>query len=367
MSATETEIKNDGALRLNPIAATARLLTVDRRFVSGVFLGLALLAGGYAVSQNGLAVVVTGKSDPKSELLSEQISIIAMAKKKEAEDCATGNVEGSVGWGINTALRVHLEFASAMPNVERLFDVNKDCFSGLSSLVDLSFAIPSLATIIAAAQQAVLEYAKKKICSAVGEVTTMVTGPINQAVTTVNGISGFGNLNGLTAGLGSPGGMRQVDPNLGAAYNVGVSGTYTTLDRFGNRGQASTTDTTGQGTTGQSQYERVQGLNQQLATAQGQLGPARQSAQTAQNNYDACVASGNGNCSAQQAQAQTAQTALTNLETQISALTTEINTLLGQQGGAGGTTTGKSSVAVPSQAGVKSEQSMTQRLSNLFR
>ena len=53
--------------------------------------------------------------------------------------------------------------------------------------------------------------------------------------------------------------------------------------------------------------------------------------------------------------------------TQISALTTEINTLLGQQGGAGGTTTGKSSVAVPSQAGVNSEQSMTQRLSKLFR
>lgn len=374
MSATE----NDAQARLTPIAAAARLIPLDRRFAAGALLGLTLLAGGYALSQNGLTQAFTRSSDPKSELLSDQISVIAQAKIKEAEECATGTVEGTVGYAINISLKAHLEMASAMPNVEKLFDVNKDCFSGLSSLIDLSFAIPSLATIIAAAQAAVMEYAKKKICSAVAEVTTMVTSPINQAIGTINGIAGFGNLNGLTAGLGSPGGMTMVDANLGAAYNVGTSGTYQMTDRFNNRGQASTDGTNNGGTT-QADYERVQTLNTQLGNLQAQLGPARQEAQQAQSRLDACGAAGGGECASLQAQAAAAQTNVTNIQNQITSVQNQINTLLGQTGmGSGGTAGAGGSGSTGGAGGQQQpvlhkdqqqqpqQKSLTQRLTGLF-
>lgn len=141
------------------------------------------MGGGYAISASGGG---GSPSDPTSTLLSDQESVITAQMRADAQACASGTQQGTVGNAINMSLKAHLELASASPNVEQLFDVNADCFAGLSALLDLSFAIPSLATIIAAAQQAVIAYAKKKICSAVSRVTGMVTGPINQAIGQAN-------------------------------------------------------------------------------------------------------------------------------------------------------------------------------------
>ena len=206
----------------------------DKRFVAGTVLGLSLLAGGYALSAGGTGGGGGGSSsDPTSQLLSEQESAITVSMRQDAEACAKGDKEGTVGHAINMSLKAHLEMASAMPNVEQLFDVNADCFAGLSSLIDLSFAIPSLATIISAAQNAVMAYAKKKICSAVSRVTGMVTAPINQAIGQANQY--IGALNGLSANLNSSGGLSLIDPSLGSAYNVGQTGTYTTGQPFANQ------------------------------------------------------------------------------------------------------------------------------------
>ncbi|WP_240533834.1 hypothetical protein [Aeromonas veronii] len=57
--------------------------------------------------------------------------------KADAEDCATGTKDGTIGHSIKQALDIHTELASATPNVESLFDVGSDCFSGLSQIFDL--------------------------------------------------------------------------------------------------------------------------------------------------------------------------------------------------------------------------------------
>lgn len=72
--------------------------------------------------------------------------------------------------------------ASATPNVESLFDVNDSCFASVSQIIDLSFSIPSLGSILSSAQDAVLKYAQKKVCSTVGKVSGMVTSICTSAV-----------------------------------------------------------------------------------------------------------------------------------------------------------------------------------------
>lgn len=336
----------------------------DKRFVAGTVLGLSLLAGGYALSAGG-----TGgggsSSDPTSQLLSEQESAITQQMRQDAEDCAKGDKEGTVGNAINMSLKAHLELASAMPNVEQLFDVNADCFAGLSSLIDLSFAIPSLATIISAAQNAVMAYAKKKICSAVSKVTGMVTAPINQAIGQANQY--IGALNGLSANLNSSGGLSMIDPSLGSAYNVGQSGTYTTGQPFANNPQTPVGDSTGGGS-GTGSYTQVQQLTQQLGQVQATLGPAQQAMGQAQQSLNYCQQVGSSSCTSEQSAFDAAQQNVQNIQGQITSLQNQINALLGSTGSATGKSTqlSSSSMQAPSTATAQPNQSLTQKLSNLF-
>lgn len=165
-------------------------------------------------------------AEPEDELVSQQVSIVAESIRTEAEGCVTGTTNGTIGYSIKQALNMHTELASATPNVESLFDVSNNCFSGLSQIFDLSFAIPSLGSIIGAASSAVVSYAEKKICSAVSEVTGMVTSPINKAIGNINGYGSITDLNGLTNGLIRQG-MSEIDPSLGAQYHPKREGTYT--------------------------------------------------------------------------------------------------------------------------------------------
>lgn len=322
-------VNDGGALAPNRVAASLRAVG-DRKFFAGMTLGLALLAGGYAVSQEG-GGGGGGGSDPQSEVITEQVSVIAERMRQDASQCATGNTEGTVGHAINTSVKVHLELASAMPNVERLFDINGDCFSALSSIIDLSFAIPSLATILAAAQDAVLQYARKKICSAVAQVTGMVTGPINQAIGTINGIAGFGNLNGLTAGLNGGGGMSTINPNLGAGYNQGQSGTYVTGMPFGNRPQTPV----GSGPSGggsDANAQRVQQAYEAYAALQVPLQQARQRLDAAEAALAGCAE----NCGALQAARDNAYAQWNNINQQYQDAARHYENVLAQVGGGGG-------------------------------
>ena len=335
----------------------------DKRFVAGTVLGLSLLAGGYALSASGVGGGGGSPSDPTSQLLSEQESAITQQMRQDAEECAKGDKEGTVGHAINMSLKAHLELASAMPNVEQLFDVNADCFAGLSSLIDLSFAIPSLASIIAAAQDAVLTYAKKKICSAVSKVTGMVTTPINQAIGQANQY--IGALNGLSANLNNGGGLSMIDPNLGAAYNVGQSGTYTTGQPFAGNPQTPVGDSTG-GNPGAGASTQVQQLLQQLGQVQASLGPAQQTMGQAQQALNYCQQVGSSSCTSEQAAFNAAQQNVQNIQSQITSLQNQINALLGGSGGAAGMPGKSSSMQAPSSATAQPNQSLTQKLSNLF-
>ena len=337
----------------------------DKRFVAGTVLGLSLLDGGYALSAGGVGGGGSS-SDPSSTLLSDQESVITAQMRQDAEDCAKGDKEGTVGHAINMSLKAHLELASAAPNVEQLFDVNADCFAGLSSLIDLSFAIPSLATIISAAQNAVLQYAKKKICSAVSKVTGMVTGPINQAIGQANQY--IGALNGLSANLNNGGGLSMLDPNLGSNYNIGSSGTYTTGQPFANNPQTPVGDSTGGGD-GTGNYTQVQQLTQQLGQVQASLGPAQDALGQAQQAYNYCQQVGEGSCSSQATSLQAAQQNVSNIQSQITSLQNQINALLGS-GGAKSAQASSSSTAVfggtSSSTQTQQNQTLTQKLSNLF-
>ena len=361
----------------------------DKRFVAGTVMGLALLAGGYAISANNGGGGGGSSNDPISQLLSDQESVITTQMRQDAEDCAKGDKEGTVGNAINMSLKAHLELASASPNVEQLFDVNADCFSGLSSLIDLSFAIPSLATILAAAQDAVMQYAKKKICSAVGKVTGMVTGPINQAIGNANQY--IGALNGLSANLNNGGGLSMLDPNLGAAYNPGTSGTYVTGQPFGNRPQAgfdnpptgggapnytpaqpqpgtvgadgpgapSTPLPTTPGGYGRPQEAAV--LLQELARRRTELVQAEADLAAAQSTYDACVNSASDPANQCRAEGQ----ALASARIRVQTLRADIDNIEGQLEQMR-RLDGLNPQSAPATAPAK-EQTLTQKLSNLFK
>ncbi|MCX2889502.1 MULTISPECIES: hypothetical protein [Pseudomonas] len=236
--------------RLNPVAVAVGK-SVGKRAVLGGVLGAWLLLAGPAFA------ATSSLGSTSSTLLSEQSSVVAEAIKADAQDCADGTKEGTIGASINDALRIHTELAAATPNVESLFSATADCFGGLGSLFDLSGSIPSLGSIFAAAQQAVLKYAQKKVCTAVQQVSSMVTSPINQAIGKVSSGTSLADLNGLTNGLVSKG-MSTLDPELGSSYHstpAGYEATYTVdvnpfnyiQTDFG--GGASTGTGTGTGTT----------------------------------------------------------------------------------------------------------------------
>lgn len=196
--------------------------SVGTRAALGSVLGLWLMAAPAFAATSSLGAT-------SSELISQQNSVVADAIKADAEDCATGQKEGSIGAAINDALLIHTELSAATPNVESLFSATADCFGGLGSLFDLSGSIPSLGAILASAQQAVLKYAQKKVCTAVQQVASMVTSPINQAIGKVSSGTSIGDLNGLTNGMVSKG-MSTLDPELGASYHkpaAGYEATYT--------------------------------------------------------------------------------------------------------------------------------------------
>lgn len=208
--------------RLNPVAVAVGKSVGNRAVMGGVLGAWLLLAGPAFAATSSLG-------STSSTLLSEQSSVVAEAIKADAQDCADGTKEGTIGASINDALRIHTELAAATPNVESLFSATADCFGGLGSLFDLSGSIPSLGSIFAAAQQAVLKYAQKKVCTAIQQVSSMVTSPINQAIGKVSSGTSLADLNGLTNGLVSKG-MSTLDPELGSSYHstpAGYEATYT--------------------------------------------------------------------------------------------------------------------------------------------
>lgn len=184
----------------------------------GASLALAASAGASQTSGNWFSSMFsTGGSGASSGVSSEMAAVDAAMNQKMQDDLKNCDDVG-IGASIKTAIGAHSEMASATPNVESLFDVNDSCFASVSQIIDLSFSIPSLGSILSSAQDAVLKYAQKKVCSTVGKVSGMVTSPINQAIGQWNTLGQqFTDINGM-ANSAVGGSMSTLDPQLGSSY-----------------------------------------------------------------------------------------------------------------------------------------------------
>jgi len=183
----------------------------------GASLALAASAGASQTSGNWFSSMFsTGGSSATTGVSASMAAVDAAMNQKMQDDLKNCDDVG-IGASIKTAIGAHSEMASATPNVESLFDVNDSCFASVSQIIDLSFSIPSLGSILSSAQDAVLKYAQKKVCSTVGKVSGMVTSPINQAIGQINQLQGFTDINGM-ANSAIGGAMSGIDPQLGSAY-----------------------------------------------------------------------------------------------------------------------------------------------------
>ena len=195
----------------------------------GVLVGASIaLAASAGASQTGgnwfSSMFSTGGSGSASSGVSATMAAVDAAMNQKLADDLKNCDDVGIGANIKTAIGVHTEMASATPNVESLFDVNDSCFASVSQIIDLSFSIPSLGSILSSAQDAVLKYAQKKVCSTVGKVSGMVTSPINQAIGQINQLQGFTDINGM-ANSAVGGSLSTLDPQLGSAYKPASAAT----------------------------------------------------------------------------------------------------------------------------------------------
>jgi hypothetical protein len=193
----------------------------NNKIVAGIILGITIAAGTSVLAEdasktngNFLNSIANffGISNPSSN--SPTISAVSKELEAEAKKCATA-ADGTLGAAIKNATKIHLEIAVVAPPVEELFD--GDCFSGLMSIFDLSFAIPSLASIMAAVTQAVIKFAQKQVCRAVKKASSMISDPINKAISKINSLQGLTDSNGLINGMVQQG-LDNIDTNLGNEY-----------------------------------------------------------------------------------------------------------------------------------------------------
>ena len=191
----------------------------------GASFALAASAGASQTSGNWFSSMFsTGCSSATTGVSASMAAVDAAMNQKMQDDLKNCDDVG-IGASIKTAIGAHSEMASATPNVESLFDVNDQCFASVSQIIDLSFSIPSLGSILSSAQDAVLKYAQKKVCSTVGKVSGMVTSPINQAIGQWNTLgSQFSDINGM-ANSAVGGSMSTLDPQLGSNYKPASAAT----------------------------------------------------------------------------------------------------------------------------------------------
>ncbi len=204
---------------------TARLTKPAIGVLVGASLALAASAGASQTSGNWFSSMFSTGGSSATTVVSASMAAVDAAMNQKMQDDLKNCDDVGIGASIKTAIGAHSEMASATPNVESLFDVNDSCFASVSQIIDLSFSIPSLGSILSSAQDAVLKYAQKKVCSTVGKVSGMVTSPINQAIGQWNTLGQqFTDINGM-ANSAVGGSLSTLDPQLGSAYKPASAAT----------------------------------------------------------------------------------------------------------------------------------------------
>ena len=194
---------------------------IDKKIIAGVILGITIAAGTSVIADdktqdntNVLGSIANFFGIKSTGSNNNTVSAINKELELEAKKCAEG-ANDTLGAAIKNAAKIHLEIAAVAPPVEELFD--GDCFSGLMSIFDLSFAIPSLASIMAAVTQAMIKFAQKQVCRAVKQASTMISDPINKAISKINSLQGLTDTNGLINGMVGQG-LDSIEQNLGNEY-----------------------------------------------------------------------------------------------------------------------------------------------------
>ncbi len=278
-------------------------------WVLGTFLGVAVTVAGVSVAD-----IFDQDHTPQT----------AMDQKIDAQtqDCAAGK-EGTLGKAILDASKIHQEIASIAPPVEKLF--RSDCLAGLNRLLDLSVTIPSLASIVNAAQGLLMQIAQRKVCQAVEKASDMIAGPINQGL---GRISQYTNMSGLVnQKIGDQ--FQKIDPELGQAYisqaptgqsyNVHIpdalqqyyKNTGADATGYGNANALSTPNQLNQ------QMQNIQQAQGQIFANQNKYIQMQPQLQQAQQQVNACQSNGSGgDCTAQQQNLQRLQQDQQNMLTQ---------------------------------------------------
>lgn len=105
-----------------------------------------------------------------------------------SEECADPDVEGSLGEAQKEAIEDQKKMATSSIDIGRSFDIGKKngCFSSLSDFPDLSIGIPSLTAILESIKGALVDYATRKVCSAVNDALTEALNPISDALNSIS-------------------------------------------------------------------------------------------------------------------------------------------------------------------------------------
>jgi hypothetical protein len=256
---------------------------------------------------------------------------------EEEKKCAEGE-EGTQGAAINEAMKIHIELGSAQPDVEQLFELNSDCFSKLNKLYDLSYSIPSLSTIINSAQEAVLDYSKQKICTAIFESSKIVTQPINKAIDKINSkYSKYLDLNGIVNGA-VQNQLSKLDADLGKDYMNGKPNSEYTITPFSKN--QTTFETNSNNSSDlikpsevpidngyNNQFNQLSALNSKLQSEQIKLPAAQSAVSSAQNQFNHCQASPSNNCISLQQKLEQANANLNQIQVNIQSYQNQISSL----------------------------------------
>lgn len=196
---------------------------------------------------------------------SVSIETQTQAVLKEAQDCADPTNVNGMAHAQADSIEDMKKMIMTPINTDNLFSTTSKggCFNALSDFPNLSLSIPSLTSIANALKKTLINYATRKVCTAVNDALTELIEPLNETLDKL-GKNGQIDLTGaLNAELSKQ--LYQIDPELGrvskpinSEYNWSVSdltgdvtdGGSTYVD--GSTGSSSSTGSSGSSNTGSS-------------------------------------------------------------------------------------------------------------------
>ena len=145
---------------------------------------------------------------------------IAASLRQQTELCAEGETPGTVGHAINTAVDVHTRIAATPIDTDGLFNGN-DCFDQLMDVIDLSSTVIDFSNIWASAQQALIQWAQRRVCTTVNDMANRVLEPVNNTIEAIKYRRAYARANNAIEGVV----LSETDRRFMDSISVGMSKT----------------------------------------------------------------------------------------------------------------------------------------------